>query len=593
MTPTSIEQPIYETFDPVKLGKKLRLKKDKEKKPLVTILLGAGCSKSAGIPLAGEIAWELREEAKNDPLLDDIGSPPLGVSEYAFLMGKLGSPKERADHIKKYVDRAKDENGRILINWTHLLLATMVEYGYVYRILTTNFDPLIVDALAIMGQPIRTFDLNTTGSYFPGTLDPASIIYLHGQMHSLFLANSKDEIDRVRKYYPPVLQEAVQDSYLIVLGYSGDCDPVLESLKDLPKFPCGLWWSHYSNNNKPIGDGVKDIFKRHGTDCHLVEGLNADLFMKKLVIDGMGLNYPDEVVTPISASLKALERITAFPIIDIKEPDPVAASKEFLHEVERQIPISTKMEEAQRVIQIEMAASKGDWKGFEDLIKDVEKNPYSHISQVIGDGFLQRIWRSTAEDKFDEKISWLKNAANFGQASENKPWLPVAWGSVLLDQARFKGNTPEGNSLFTEVYMKYAEAVKIKPDMHEAFYNWGNALLDQARFKENTPEGDSLFTEVYMKYAEAVRIKPDKQEAFNNWGVALLDQAKLKGNTPEGNSLFTEAYKKYAEAVRIKPDYHEAFYNWALLYYIKRNSKETHLREITYMRKHIRSMQKP
>jgi NAD-dependent SIR2 family protein deacetylase len=173
---------------------------------------------------------ELRDEAKFNPFLRDVGNPPKGISEYAFLMGKLGSPKERAKRIKKYVDRAKDKEGRIQINWTHLLLAALVEKGYINRILTTNFDPLIVDALAIMGQPIRTFDLNITGKYFPGTLDPATIVYLHGQMHSLFLANTPDEMDRVQNLYPSVLQEAVQDSLLIVVGYSGDCDPVLKSL---------------------------------------------------------------------------------------------------------------------------------------------------------------------------------------------------------------------------------------------------------------------------------------------------------------------------------------------------------------------------
>jgi hypothetical protein len=41
--------------------------------------------------------------------------------------------------------------------------------------LTTNFDPLIVEALAVTGQPIRTYDLNTTGKYHPGTLDPDSL----------------------------------------------------------------------------------------------------------------------------------------------------------------------------------------------------------------------------------------------------------------------------------------------------------------------------------------------------------------------------------------------------------------------------------
>jgi cytochrome c-type biogenesis protein CcmH/NrfG len=551
------EQPIYETFDPVKLGKKLRIKRNAGNKHFVTILLGAGCSKSAGIPLAGEIVQEIR--AEDDPLLEGIGAPPQGVSEYAFLMSKLGTPKERAEHIKEYVDRAKDKQGRVRINWTHLLLATMVEHEYIYHILTTNFDPLIVDALAIMGQPIRTFDLNTTGNYYPGTLDTASIIYLHGQVHSLFLANTKDEMQKIGKLYQPVLQEAIQDSYLIVLGYSGDCDPVLDLLKDLPKFPRGLWWSNYSGE---IGAGVKEIFKKHGSDCHLTEGLTADLFMKKLVVDGMSLDYPDEVVTPITAARKALARITGFPIIDIKEPDPVAASREFLNEVERQIPESEKMKESQRVIQIEMAASKGDWKEFENLSKDVPKNPDLHLSQAIGDSYVQRIWQSTEKESFGNKLLWVNEAKEFGQSLRNKPWLQIAWGNVLSDQAKMKGNTPEGDALFAEAEKKFSNAVRIKSDMHEAFNNWGTALVAQARLKDKTPEGDQLFVEAGKKYEEAIKIKPDKYGAFFNWGNALMSQAKMKGNTPEGDALFAEAEKKFSNTVRIKSDMHEAFNNW-------------------------------
>ena len=81
----------------------------------------------------------------------------------------------------------------------------------------------------------------------------------------------------------------------------------------------------------------------------------------------------------------------------------------------------------------------------------------------------------------------------------------------------------------------------------------------------NTPDGDRLFEQAGQKYAEAVRIKPDKHEAFFNWGNALSDQAKLKGNTPDGDRLFEQAGQKYAEAVRIKPDNHEAHFNLACI----------------------------
>src|ERR1039457_2950911 len=98
----------YSQFDPVQLGEYIEyLHQTEGRKNFVTFLIGAGCSKSAGIPLAGEIVRELREEAKAHPLLRNAGSPPATCSEYAFLMEKLGSPKERAQRIKKYVDRAQ------------------------------------------------------------------------------------------------------------------------------------------------------------------------------------------------------------------------------------------------------------------------------------------------------------------------------------------------------------------------------------------------------------------------------------------------------------------------------------------------------
>ena len=343
------EKPVLSQFVPSELGEYIRHLREKEdRKHFITFLIGAGFSKSAGIPLAGEIVKELREEAKVHPLLRNVGPTPDGISEYAFLMEKLGSPKERANRVKKYVDRARDDKGRLKINWSHLLLAALVEKGYVNRLLTTNFDPLIVEALAVTGQPIRTYDLNTTGKYCPGTLDPASVIYLHGQMHSLFLANSRDEMERLRGLYPKVLQEAVQDSILIVVGYSGECDPVLDSLADLPNFPLGLWWSHYSRSGGDPGDGVQKVFAKQGTDCHLAEGDDSDTFMRKLVLDGVKLDLPDEVLKPITAIRLALERITSFPNQDIQAPDPVQGALEMLRRAEQLIDTPQESRAAQK-----------------------------------------------------------------------------------------------------------------------------------------------------------------------------------------------------------------------------------------------------
>ena len=562
------KKPLYSSFDPVELGEYIGHLYEKDgRKNFVTFLIGAGFSKSAGIPLAGEIVRDLREEAKSHPLLRKAGPKPEGASEYAFLMEKLGSPLERAQRIKGYVNRARGANGQLKINWSHLLLAAMVEKGCVNRILTTNFDPLIVEALAVMGQPIRTYDLNSNGKYHPGTLDEGAIIYLHGQVHSLFLANAPGETERLRALYPPVMQEAVHNSLMIVLGYSGDCDPVLESLANLPNFPLGLRWAHFSPAGDPVGEGVTRIFEKHGADCHLATGHDSDTFMRKLVLDGMKLGLPEEVMHPFQAARISLERITAFPTRDSKEADPVRGTIELLLRAEQLVnrptgpampepaPLAAKAEQPSTeaepnlndlslIPQIQMVALTQKWEEFDRLVQPIRPDPGSKLSQAIGEGLVQRAQSALNQAKFSDAFKFLDMAADYGLSDPVKPWLPGVRGNTLLEQAKLQGNTPEGDQLFAEAGQQYAEAVRLKPDMHEAFFNWGNALWAQAKLKGNTPEGDRLFAEAGQQYAEAVRLKPDKHGAFYNWGNALSDQARLKGKTPEGDRLFAEAGQK-------------------------------------------------
>ncbi|MCK5804821.1 MAG: hypothetical protein KAI66_18430, partial [Lentisphaeria bacterium] len=115
--------------------------------------------------------------------------------------------------------------------------------------------------------------------------------------------------------------------------------------------------------------------------------------------------------------------------------------------------------------------------------------------------------------------------------------------------------------LFEQSCAKYAAALEIKPDYHDALNNWGNALLGQARLKTGE-EADVLFEQSYAKYAAALEIKPDKHDALNNWGNALSNQAKLRTGE-EADGLLEQSFAKYAAALEIKPDSHDALNNWA------------------------------
>ena len=65
----------------------------------------------------------------------------------------------------------------------------------------------------------------------------------------------------------------------------------------------------------------------------------------------------------------------------------------------------------------------------------------------------------------------------------------------------------DADKLFAEAGEKYAAALKIKPDYHEALNNWGNILGDLATTKTGV-DADKLFAEAGEKYAAALKIKP-------------------------------------------------------------------------------------
>jgi NAD-dependent SIR2 family protein deacetylase len=99
--------------------------------PGAIVLIGAGCSVSAGIPVADTIVEYVMEQFKDNPDIKDFTEKP----SYTKLMECLG-PQERNKIFKHYVDNAK-------INVSHIYLAHLMSNSYVDYILTVNFDNLV------------------------------------------------------------------------------------------------------------------------------------------------------------------------------------------------------------------------------------------------------------------------------------------------------------------------------------------------------------------------------------------------------------------------------------------------------------------
>jgi tetratricopeptide (TPR) repeat protein len=71
-----------------------------------------------------------------------------------------------------------------------------------------------------------------------------------------------------------------------------------------------------------------------------------------------------------------------------------------------------------------------------------------------------------------------------------------------------------------EAIVKFAAALEIRPDMHEAFFNWGGALMSIADLHEGH-DREALLSEAVEKHTKGIGIEPDDYEALYNLCNAL------------------------------------------------------------------------
>jgi hypothetical protein len=234
-------------------------------------MLGAGASASAGIPTAWDMIWEFKQKlfvsqrkvsprsvadlgnaavrAQLQSHLDASGTlpPPGAPEEYAALF-EAAWPNEgdRRTYIDGKITGAKPSYG-------HFALATLMRAGITKLIWTTNFDTLVADACA------KVYD--STGALTSVALDAPALatevigmqrwpieIKLHGDFRSRRLKNTGDELRQQDAELRRLLVQSCGSAGLIIAGYSGRDDSIMDTLVDavtLPNaFPAGLFWLH-------------------------------------------------------------------------------------------------------------------------------------------------------------------------------------------------------------------------------------------------------------------------------------------------------------------------------------------------------------
>ena len=126
--------------------------------------------------------------------------------------------------------------------------------------------------------------------------------------------------------------------------------------------------------------------------------------------------------------------------------------------------------------------------------------------------------------------------------------ITIEWSEGLnAVEEFFKGLTYQNRRNYERAVEHYTEALRLNPQLAEAYINRGNTYLNI---------GD--FDRALSDYTEAIRIKPNFAMAYNNRGNAYAK----KGD-------YDRAIEEYTKAIEINPDSAEAYYNRGNAYYNK------------------------
>lgn len=270
------------------------IKRAKNDKIRVNLLIGAGASVSGGIPLADAIIKDIekkfpREYAKADE------------KTYAGYMSVLTS-LERRNLISKYVNDAK-------VNWAHLLIAHLMKNKIINSVLTTNFDNLLVRACAIENCIPGVYDLAASNSFRPELLFENAIIHLHGQYTGFVLCNTDNELEMQIERIEPTFIELNKNSMWIVVGYSGKNDPIVKLFRKYKNSDNRLYWIGYENEEAT--EDVKVLFEDREKYCYYIKGYNADSFFVDLCrrLD----KYPPDIINaPFTYLYNTIDTITEY-----------------------------------------------------------------------------------------------------------------------------------------------------------------------------------------------------------------------------------------------------------------------------------------
>ena len=258
--------------------------------------LGAGASRSAGLPTAGDIIWDLklrhycREENQDisrldlknaavrsriQSYMDANGFPPLWAeNEYTTYFEKIfGEDRERQ---RRYISATLSER-KAALSIGNRVLGGLLADGFCRSVFTTNFDSIVEKAVAeVGGNSLSAYHIEGGSAATEALNNEEYPVYvkLHGDFRYDSIKNLSSDLQNQNEGLSRGFLTAASRFGVIVAGYSGRDHSIMKLFKDALRapnpFPHGLYWTGLKG--RPFHPSVTELI-----DDALSKGVHAEL----------------------------------------------------------------------------------------------------------------------------------------------------------------------------------------------------------------------------------------------------------------------------------------------------------------------------
>ncbi|MGJ5817534.1 tetratricopeptide repeat protein [Paludibaculum fermentans] len=202
------------------------------------------------------------------------------------------------------------------------------ESAFCRLILTTNFDPFLQIALQMMNQLYVVTDspeIRIGDEIRDEENDVVQLVYVHGSIHRRKQVADEASIANQKILNTEALAPILRDHGVIVLGYSGWDDVIVDALKACPSFDHRLFWCDLKSSPDQLLQPAQDVLAKDSTFYVTIR--DAGAFLSRMSIQAVH-GLPRLLENPVAQLRECLESLDLTELdSEVAEPQAAASSE--------------------------------------------------------------------------------------------------------------------------------------------------------------------------------------------------------------------------------------------------------------------------